>query len=340
MKIGKYLKNLSITFFIIILYNSNAFAQNLTVSVKSDTNKVLIGDQIKINLTVNSDEKTKIYLPVIPDTIGKIEVISRSNIDTVISDKNFTLNQNYIVTSFDSGSFVFPSLTVLYEKKGQTTLYPIQSDSLILNFNTIPVDTSQAIKDIKPPLEEPYTLADFIEYILIGLGVIVVTILVIYLLKRRKKKEKIVQDYDPKVPPYLIALEDLKKLENEKLWQKGQIKKYYTLLTEIVRLYLERQFKIPALEMTSDEILQSLKSYKNPENKQINFDDDIINLLRTVFNIADMVKFAKYQSLPDENDLCMKNSVEIVKISAEIVKNSEKTLENSNKSDNNSKESV
>ncbi|MCX7736566.1 MAG: hypothetical protein N2319_07610 [Candidatus Kapabacteria bacterium] len=340
MEMGKYIKQLFILIFIAIIYHLSAFAQNLTVSVKSDTNNVLIGDQIKINLTVNSDEKTKIYLPVIPDTLGKIEVISRGKIDTVISDKNFTLKQNYIITSFDSGSFVFPSLTILYEKKGQTTLYPIQSDSLILNFNTIPVDTSQAIKDIKPPLEEPYTLADFIDYILIGLGVVAVAVLVIYLLKRRKKKEKIIQDYDPKIPPYLIALEDLKKLENEKLWQKGQLKKYYTLLTEIVRLYMERQFTIPALEMTSDEILQSLKSYKNPENKNIHFDNDLIKLLKTVFEIADMVKFAKYQSLPDENDLCMKNSVEFVKISAEIVKNSEKTLENSKKSDNNSKESA
>jgi hypothetical protein len=329
---------------LIILFNIICFvsanAQNLSVSLKSDTNNVLIGDQININLTVNSDQKTKIYLPLIPDTLGKIEVISRSKIDTVISEKNFTLKQNYVVTSFDSGSFTFPSLTILYERNGQTTLNTLYSDSLILNFNTVAVDTSQAIKDIKPPLEEPYTLADFIDYILIGLGIIAIILIIIFILRKRKKKSNIIQDYDPKIPAYLIALEDLKKLENEKYWQKGQLKKYYTILTEILRLYLERQFSIPALEMTTDEILASLKNYSSSNSKKINFDDEIIKTIEPVLKIADMVKFAKYQSLPNENDFCMKNSIEFVKITAEIVKNLEKPFDNAKESENNSGEPV
>lgn len=336
----KYFKQL----LLIILINLTCFittdAQNLSVSLKSDTNNVLIGDQININLTVNSDRKTKIYLPLIPDTLGKIEVISRSKIDTILSEKNFILKQNYIVTSFDSGSFIFPSLTILYERNGQTTLYPLQSDSLILNFNTLPVDTSQAIKDIKPPLDEPYTLADFIDYILIGLGFIAIILTIIYVIKKRKKKSDIIQDYDPKIPAYLIALEELKKLENEKYWQKGQLKKYYTVLTEILRLYLERQFEIPALEMTTDEILSSLNNYRSLNSSKISFDDEIIKTIKPVLKIADMVKFAKYQSHPDENDLCMKNSFEFVKITAEIVKNSEKPIENPKISKNNSGETV
>lgn len=334
-----YSKYLFLIVSILLICFISTFAQNLSVSLVSDTNNVLIGDQINIKLTVNSDKTNKIYLPSIPDTLDNIEVLSRSKIDTVISEKNITLKQNYVVTSFDSGSFIFPSLTILYEKSGQSTLNTLQSDSLILNFSTIPVDTSQAIKDIKPPLEEPYTLADFIEYILIGLGVIAIVLLIIYILKKRKSKSDIIQDYDPKIPAYLIALEDLRKLENEKYWQKNQLKKYYTILTEILRLYLERQFNIPALEMTSDEILGSLKNSSSLNSKKITFDDEIIKTLEPVLRIADMVKFAKYQSLPDENDFCMKNSVEFVKITAEIIKNTEKTIENSKKSKNNSRES-
>ena len=334
-----YSKYLFLIVSILLICFISTFAQNLSVSLVSDTNNVLIGDQINIKLTVNSDKTNKIYLPSIPDTLDNIEVLSRSKIDTVISEKNITLKQNYVVTSFDSGSFIFPSLTILYEKSGQSTLNTLQSDSLILNFSTIPVDTSQAIKDIKPPLEEPYTLADFIEYILIGLGVIAIVLLIIYILKKRKSKSDIIQDYDPKIPAYLIALEDLRKLENEKYWQKNQLKKYYTILTEILRLYLERQFNIPALEMTSDEILGSLKNSSSLNSKKITFDDEIIKTLEPVLRIADIVKFAKYQSLPDENDFCMKNSVEFVKITAEIIKNTEKTIENSKKSKNNSRES-
>lgn len=323
----------------IIWLNSFVNAQNLTVTIKADTNNVLIGDQIKINLTVNSDEKTKIYLPSIPDTIGKIEVISRSKIDTTLSENQFILNQNFVVTSFDSGSFLFPALTILYERAGQTTLYPIQSDSIVLYFNTVTVDTSQAIKDIKPPFDEPYTIADFIDYILIGLGIIAIITAIFYFLKKKKKKIKTHQDYDPKIPAYLIALDDLKKLENEKFWQKGQVKKYYTILTEIIRLYIERQFGIPALEMTSDEILYFLRNYKHAENNNIYFDDNSINLLKTLLEIADMVKFAKYQAVPDENDLCMKYSVEFVKITSEIVKNSEKHSENVKASEINTRDS-
>jgi hypothetical protein len=290
--------------FNLLIFGSDLLSQNVTTKILTDTNNILIGDQATIKLSVHSDAPVNIILPAFPDTLGKLEVISRSSIDTVKSGYGLTLNQKYVVTSFDSGLHVFPSLTIMYEKKEQTTLYPVLTDSLFIKFNAVNADTSKAIKDIKPPLEEPYTLADFIDYILIGLGIIILAAAIIYYFKKRKPKDKSQPVYDPKIPPYILALEALKNLENEKLWQKGQVKKYHIKLTEIIRTYIEREFKIPALEMTTDEIVSSLGNN--------GFNDELIIHLRKAHEISDLVKFAKYQPIPDENSLCMKDAIEFV----------------------------
>ncbi|MFN3269432.1 MAG: hypothetical protein ACK42G_02480, partial [Candidatus Kapaibacteriota bacterium] len=127
--------------------------------------------------------------------------------------------------------------------------------------------------------------------------------LVYFFLKRKKTKEEIAEEL--KLPPHVVALKELKELDAQKLWQRGEIKEFHIRLTEIIRKYIERRFSIPALEMISSEIIQSLHQIDT-------IDPNLTSKLQRSFEISDLVKFAKFVPLPDEHTFCMKVAYEFV----------------------------
>jgi len=288
----------------IMFYSGNIFAQGISAEAKIDTNNVLIGDQIKLELKIKTDRKANIVWPEIQDTIGPLEVLSRTQVDTVDTIGIILHKKSYVITSFDSGMFEIPAFTFMYEKEEMPDLYPVFTQAIKIKFNTVEVDTSEAIKDIKGPLGEPITFDEYLPYILYGLGVILLLWLAYYFWKKRKPKDEIELDYDPNIPPHILALEGLKQLDGEKLWQNGHVKKYYIRLTNIIRVYLKRQFNINAMEMVKDEIITSLE--------HSGFDQQLTDKIAEVFSTADFAKFAKHSPLPDENAKCMTISVEFV----------------------------
>ena len=301
MKKNKLLIILICLFFIAV----NSYGSEIDAKARLDTNEILIGDQTALTLEFHSDTGQKVVWPQIPDTIGAIEVIRKSKIDSLIKNGILIRSQNITLTCFDSGSHSIAPFTFMYERKGHTTLYPEESEPLTLYVNTVPVDTSDAIKDIKPPLEEPVSWTEYLIYFLIALLAIAIIIAIIYFIRKRKPKEK-EEDlgYDPSIPPHILALQSLKSLDKEKLWQKGRIKLYYIKITEIIRLYIKRQFHINAPEMITPEIIDELEKNR--------FDEELISDMKALFELADLVKFAKYQPIPDENSKMMSLSVNFV----------------------------
>lgn len=281
-----------------------SYGQEIEAKIKSDTNNVLIGDQVKLRIELKTDKNVKITWPAIPDSIGKVEILSKTKIDTLDTNQRRIYQQDIVVTSFDSGHYEIPPFTFMYEKKGMSSLYPAQTEPLYLKFRTVAVDTTKPIKDIKGPLEVPFIFADYIPYLIALIVIAVIVYLFIYYRKHRKPKEIAKLDYDPRIPAHIVALEALKALDAEKLWQKGQVKLFFIRLTEIVRTYIERRFEIPALEMVTDEIVESLNAAK--------LDGDLIEKLKNMLTLADLVKFAKHQPLPDDISLAFKTAVEFV----------------------------
>ncbi len=158
-------------------------------------------------------------------------------------------------------------------------------------------------KDIKPPLAEPFTLSDYLIYIIAALAIIGVLALVYFLWVKKKPKDIFDLDYDPNIPAHILALESLQSLKEEKLWQKGKVKLYYSKLTDIFRLYIARRFEIDAREMTSSEILHELEKLVPA---------DLLEKTRAVFYNADLAKFAKYEPLAEDNEKSLEYCVEFV----------------------------
>ncbi|ROL62315.1 hypothetical protein D9V86_01380 [Bacteroidetes/Chlorobi group bacterium ChocPot_Mid] len=292
----------------ILLVGKNLQSQIPEIRVTADTNNVLIGDQIKIILEARSKDKFSLNWTPLPDTLGTLEVIKRGKIDTISKQDFYSLRQNIFVTSFDGGTYPMPSLTftVIHSDSSLDTLL---TEPLYLKFNSVEVDTTKDIKDIKGPLGVPMDWKKYLLYLLILVIVIALSVFGYKYWKKRSQKKPDL-GYDPSIPPHILALEALKQLESEKLWQSGYVKKYYIRLTDIIRIYIERQFKIMAMEMVTPEIISSLR-----EN---NFDQNLINDMSELFSIADFVKFAKHQPLPDENSKCMNYAVNFVNITSQI----------------------
>ncbi|MEI6122800.1 MAG: hypothetical protein WCQ95_04160 [Bacteroidota bacterium] len=283
-------------------------AQNASASASIDTNNVLIGDHIKYTYKASFPAKARIDFPFITDTLSKsVEVISRTKFDTLFSSdkKRITYSQTLSISCYDSGSFVIPPLIFRYTMPGDTAKFLVNTLPIILNINTIAVDTTKAIKDIKGPLHEPITLREILIWGSIILGSLLVIGLIIFIIWKLRRKEKIIDlKLRPKIPPHEKALRELEKLKNEKLWQSGMIKEFHSSLTDILRVYIEERFETIAMEMTTYDIITSLKT-KVAESEEL-------KKLEHILVLADMVKFAKYNPIPDEHDISMRNAIVFV----------------------------
>jgi len=243
------------------------------------------------------------------DTISKnIEIIEKSKIDSVLSDnkQQIVLKQKITITSFDSGYYAIPPIRFNFKKPNDSIIHFKETNPLLLKVNTIAVDTTKNIKPIKSPIEAPVSFMEVLPWILAAIAFAVLVFLIIYFIRKRKKKEPLLKlRSKPERPAYEIALESLNKLKEEKLWQKGFIKKYHSRLTEIIRIYIEQRFNIQAIEMTSEEILQQVSKLK--------INDDLKDKIKQMLILADLVKFAKEKPLPSDQELSMNNAIAFVK---------------------------
>lgn len=273
--------------------SASAFAQ-VNVTAAMDSASILIGDQTRIHLEATQGKGDVVQFPIISDTIVHgIEVLNVSPPDTVqLSDDRFTVKQDILITSFDSALYYMPPFRFV---AGADTLY---TDPLALKVVTFDVDTeSKEFFDIKPVKSAPFVLMDYYWTVL---GILIVLFVIVWSLyfykcwKYRKDHPEEAAGMEPALPPFETAIKALEELKEQKLWQQGLEKEYYTALTDILRLYIDGRFHVNAMEMTSSEILAAMRKEDAPK--------DLIEKLRQVLQLADFVKFAKLRPGYDENE--------------------------------------
>lgn len=272
-------------FYILILISTISFAQKSMVKAEIDTTNIRIGEQFNLKISINETEN--VILPKLQ--LKGLEVIDSTKIDTI---KN-SLIRRYILTGFDSGAFYIPQQQIFVKNQAYLT------DSLLVNVATVPVDTTKIKKfPIKSIKSEPYTFDDFKMYIYIALAILAIIAFWIYWFVIRKRKEEEEAPTYRTLPPYEEAIYRLNELDEKLLWQNNKVKEYYSELTEIVRGYIERELKVPALENTTDEVLSMLKDFKDAETIQTS--KETIDKLKDLLREADLVKFAKSKPLAPE----------------------------------------
>ena len=276
-------------YIILLLIGSTVFAQQNKVETKIDTTQNKIGAQFNLTLKTTVDSMSTVVFPRAKN-FGSLEVIRIYVTDTIRNGNQFELIKKYGLTQFDPGKFTIPKLKVLINKK------PFYSDSIALNVQDVVVDTlQQKMYDIKPIIQvekEPksYWKYVFVFLLIFGIGAL------IYLLIKKYQKKKIEAEIFKS--PIEKATSLLTSLEKKELWQKGEIKTYYSELTDIARNYIEEALEIPAMESTTSELMDSLKNISI--KKKIALSQETIDNLSSVLKQADLVKFAKSKPLEFE----------------------------------------
>ena len=298
--------------FFYMLFTLPASAQ-VTVNASIDSLLLLIGEQAHVKLEVSCPAEKELIMPTYPNNMlmEGIEILGEVKTDTQFLNKrsHMVVTQAYTVTSFDTAFYYIPPFDVLVD----SVLYP--SNSLALKVITFEVDTAnvEAICPIKDVMKRPIT---FVEILPLSGSIVLISVLcflIPYLLRRYHDNKPILRrvTIEPKLPPHQVALAEMERIKEEKSWQRDNVKQYYTELTDALRMYMEDRFGFNAMEMTSDEIIAQLNGQP---------DKEWIGELRELFQMSDLVKFAKYKPLINENDMNLINAIDFInKTKVEVV---------------------
>lgn len=292
---------------IVALAVSIAAYGDVTVSAKLDSAVLLMGKQTALHIEVLQDAGVEgCFLGERSDTLTRfVEVAGRTDGDTVeIENNRIQIKRDWILQSFDSGLYVLPPVQYVvgndtFKSSGQLTLKVMPAN----------VDTLSNIHGYKSVESVPFHLFDYLPDFIVDYWWIYVIIIVILAIGavvyyQMGKRTGIVPPQVTLVPPYDEAMARLDELKNRQLWQSGQEKTYYTELTDILRNYIDRRFGINAMEMTSSQIISTLR--RNKETKAVN------EQLGQILEIADFVKFAKVKPLASDNEASLQRAINFV----------------------------
>lgn len=276
--------------------------QLIRVQSEVSADSLMIGDQIVYTLRVEAADQVDFSFPEIRDTLSReIEVLFPISADTLLTEGRRVVSRRYMITGFEPGLQLIPAQPVLYSTGAISDT--ARSMPLMMRIFEPEVDTTQAIKPIKPPINTPLTFREIIPWLSLGLGAWLLATLIYALawIQRQRTRDPEVFTLKPQEPAHIIAFRELDRLKEAKLWERGEIKHFYTRLTEITRSYIERQYGIPAMERTTEEILAAFR--------RVNTDDTLSEeMLTNLLQMADLVKFAKEDPLPVDNQTHLNNA--------------------------------
>jgi len=300
-------------YILFFLLSTSLFAQKVTTSVDATKNK--IGAEFKLTLKTDVDTSSKVKFPEAKN-FGALEVIYSYKIDTVRNGARYELIKKYGLTQFDSGKYTIQRIPVLINGK------PVFSDSIKVEVNDIQVDTlKQKMYDIKDIAEVESPIGTWWIYLLIFFAIGIAGYFIYQFIKKRQNQPKV--EVIVFKSPIEKATTLLQQLEIKELWQKGEIKDYYSELTDIARNYIEEEINIPAMESTTSELIDGLR--KAAKQKKLKLSNETVENLEKVLKQADLVKFAKVKPLDfeiEEDKKRISSSIVIIhKSIPEVVEN-------------------
>lgn len=278
-----------------------------TLTVSLDSVQLLMGHTTPMHITLVADQTDQGQITFGPDTMATAVEINRilPPDTTQLGNGRIEIKQTILLQSFDSG--VYRLQPVRYITSTDTAI----SDRLALKVMPIAVDTLTTVHPFAPVADIDRHLIDYLPDLIVnhwktilGILLLAAALTAIYIWRKRIVKNPGRDKQIPLLPPYDEAIQALNQLKASDLWQTGQERQYYTRLTDILRRYLQRQFQINAMEMTTTEIMRQMRS--NPTTKPSQ------TLIDKILTMADFVKFAKVRPLPEENTAVMNHALQFV----------------------------
>ena len=236
---------------------------------------------------------------------NSLEIIGKPKIDTLSESGGvINLSADFTVTAFDSGSFVMPPVPA-YLEKPDGTIDTLWFGGDTLEFKSIQIDTTTFKPfDVKGQINYPYTFKEFLPW---GGGLLLlaaIVYLIIRLIRRKRAGKSLLSKDETPDPPHVAALKKIEQLKGQKLIESDRQKLFYSSLTDILREYMESRFSFGAMELTSAQILDVLKT------KEI--DKKVYSSVQELLSTSDLVKFAKYKADMIENERSIPIAIEFI----------------------------
>lgn len=284
--------------------------QNVEVEGKVESKDVQVGKPFTLDLSLKVPYGWFVeWNDFTQDALSEqIDIIKRGNVErSADADSNVIVQQQLTLMTFDTGQIQLPAVGLTYAQSFDDPMrLQAFTEPIDLYVTTIVVDTLQPYKPIVEPIAAPIRMKEVFPWILLALLAILLGLGIWLFLKRRKRKVDAEGNVvkGPVIPPYTKAIGDLENLKQQKLWQSGKVKEYFSSLTDIAREYIEGQFGVNAVEMTTDDILEEIKPLR--------FSSEAFNKLKDTMEVADLVKFAKYSASNLESDIAINNMTDFV----------------------------
>lgn len=296
----KYWKYICVSFLFCLIY-SGTFAQSaqpIKISTRVSNDTVRIGDVFTYTAEVEWAEEVEIKSITVGEDFGIFEVRKvHPPVDTRTDTGRNKRIYSYELVGFETGEYEIPAFTIKYigpdgkEKEASSAPVKIKVVSVLPSSSEASVENLD-IRPLKPPIEIPPDYNRLYRFIAFLSSGIILAGLGFYLWHRYLRRKKASGEEAPEIlrPPEEIAKEELLALKNSSLLNEGKIKEYYSRVADIIRIYLGRRFNLPAIDMTSFELLYALQNHKN--RRLIN--EQFLEKLEQFLEECDLVKFAKY----------------------------------------------
>jgi hypothetical protein len=231
-----------------IIYLPSSFPQSVSAKAFTDSLNYQVGDYINLIVQVEHDKNISISNPALSDSTSKIEIIKQDPPEVENHDRSLLTTFKFVISKYDSGNVTIPPIPVLYRVKGNQELQTAYTNEVNFIVHTLKINPAGEIKDVKAPIKIPL---DWKEILFWAAIILIIAGAAYYFYQRYKKKMMLEDTKVKKViqkPAHVVALYELRALEQQQLWQKGMIKEYHSKITEIIRRYFQDQFYLPALE--------------------------------------------------------------------------------------------
>ena len=280
-----------------------SFAQSVEASI--DHIEMLIGEQAHVTLKAVAKESAKVEFPQFQPTqyvTPGVEVLACQPQEDKQTDNGFVeRSMVYTLTSFDDTLYYIPPLTVKIDGK------PYESKSLALKVLTMEVDTAHADKFFPPKgvQENPFQWSEWSPIFWLSVVLLIILAITYYIYIRLRDNKPIITHIRivKKLLPHQKAMKEIEQIKADKMVTAENSKEYYTKLTDTLRKYIEERYGFSAMEMTSSEIIEKLMATQ---------DQKALDELRELFTTADLVKFAKYSTLINENDKNLVSAIDFI----------------------------
>lgn len=296
-----------VNFLFIFLFSYSIIIAQVKATAAADSSDYLIGDFISYTIEVVHDKKISVLQPSITDSLNNLELISQSSLSKEQNGNKISI-YTFILAGYDSINTNIPPIKINYKTSNDDSLNEAFTNPVSFTIHSLPVKLEEEIKDVKEPITIPLDW----KLILLYLAGAVLIGFILYLLYKKYRGAKKEEAKPAAIPPDVKALLALDELEKKQLWQKGEVKKYHSEITEIIRKYFEEIYAFPSLEIPTYDTVKNLR--------EKNIDEEIIQIVKNFLENADMVKFAKYQPMDTINEEMMLQAKEIVNWTSKKVK--------------------